>query len=168
MTVKLDRATALLASLFYIQTWIPALRLKRWGESGLAAEKEFGKRKQKTPIWTGEIFCLLQQQVALVPPCLFGVFSITIYTVRHQSKIQVKWMNTFFLPSLLFPAQKQLDITNGKGSFVPKTGDTNTVSNHLFALSFAHKLPNWAFLLYLSHTPEVLSFGIKFYPSGTE
>lgn len=94
----------------------------------------------------------MQQQVALVPPCLSGFFLITIYIVRHQSKLRLNEGTLLFLPSLLFPAQKQLDITNGRCSFVPKTGDNP------FVCFCPRKLPNWAFLLYLSHTPEVLSF----------
>lgn len=71
MTVKLTLATALLGSLFYIKTSSITIK-KMTRESGLAAEKGFVKPKQKALSWTAEILCLLQQQVTLVPPCLFG------------------------------------------------------------------------------------------------
>lgn len=80
VTVKLTLATALLASLFYIKTSSITIKKMR-RESGLAAEKGFVKPEQKALRWTAEKFCLLQQQIALVPPCLFGfLFNDHLYS----------------------------------------------------------------------------------------
>lgn len=64
----------------------------------------------------------------------------------------------FSFPPFYFLPRSSLVLPMESAALFPRLVDTNTVSAHLFALSFAHELPNWAFLLYLSHIPGFLSF----------
>lgn len=57
-------------------------------ESGLAAEKEFGKPKQKTPLNCRDIL-LVAATGWVVPPCLFAFFNDHLYS-QAAELIQVK------------------------------------------------------------------------------